>query len=143
MSVHSGTIQAARPSSEKMQAIGLASARILLGLLFLMAGFSGFVFLFAGSPPAQPGLAGQFQDVFFRSHWVQFVDGVEFLSGVLLLSNRYVTLALTLLGAVIANILTFHITMQPGTIAVPLVVLALWTVLAYSKRDRLAPIFTK
>ncbi len=40
---------------------------------------------------------------------------------VLLLSNRYVTLALTLLGAV----------------------LALWLVLAYSNRDNLAPIFKK
>lgn len=127
--------------SKNAQSIGLTSARIVLGVLFLMAGASGFVFLFAGTPPAQPGLAGQFQDVFFRSHWVQFVDGVQLISGVLLLSNRFVTLALTMLGAVIANIITFHVSMQPQTIAVPLAVLALWILLAYQKRERFASLF--
>ncbi|HEV3155582.1 MAG TPA: hypothetical protein VGZ02_17385 [Candidatus Baltobacteraceae bacterium] len=144
MSVNTGFIQATRRSNgERLQSAGLASVRIVLGLVFLMAGVSGFVFLFVTAPPAQPGLAGQFQDVFFRSHWVQFVDGVELLSGLLLLSNRFVTLALTMLGAVIANILAFHISMQPQTIAVPLVVLTLWTVLAYHHRTTLAPLFTK
>jgi hypothetical protein len=35
---------------------------------------------------------------------VPLVDSVEFLTGALLLANRYMPLALTLLGAVISNI---------------------------------------
>jgi putative oxidoreductase len=118
-------------------------ARVLLGLVFVMSGLSGFIFLFMAAPPPQAGLAGAFQNVFFRSHCVQFVDGVQLVSGALLLSNRYVTLALTLLGAVVANILVFHITMQPQTIPVPLVVLILWIILAYRYRANLAPLFKK
>jgi len=37
--------------------------------------------------------------------------GVEFISGVLLLANPFVTLATVLLGTVIANVLMFHIAM--------------------------------
>ena len=143
MSVQAIPTQHAQRASQFAHSKGLLAARIALGLVFTLAGASGFIFLFVSAPPAQPGLAGQFQDVFFRSHWVQFVDGVQLISGLLLLSNRYVTLALTMLGAVLANIFAFHISMQPQTIAVPLVVLALWLVLAYNKRENLAPLFSK
>jgi putative oxidoreductase len=144
MSTNVEPIPAAEVSADsKLQDIVATVARVLLGLVFLLAGGSGFMFLFMSAPPPEPGLAGAFQDVFFRSHWVQFVDGVQLVAGALLLANRYVTLALTLLGAVIANILVFHITMQPQTIAIPLVVLTLWTFLAYRYRENLAHIFKK
>jgi putative oxidoreductase len=116
-------------------------SRILLGLVFSAAGLSGF-FLSASPPPIPPGLAGAFQDVFFKSHWVLFVDSVELLAGVLLLSNRYVPLALTALAAVIANILVFHITMMPAGMPVALVVTALWTIVALPFRALFAPIFS-
>jgi putative oxidoreductase len=117
-------------------------ARILLGLVFLAAGVSGFL-LIANPPPAPPGLAGAFQDVFFKSHWVLFVDAVEALAGALLLANRYVPLAVAMLAAVLYNIFAFHITMAPGTIAVPLVVAALWALVAVRHRASFAPLFVQ
>ena len=120
--------------------IAAPTARVLLGLVFLAAGLSGFL-LISNPPPAPPGLAGAFQDVFFRSRWVLFVDGVELIAGILLLANRYVPLALTLLAAVIANILVFHLTMAQSSLPVPLVVLALWTVVAWRFRTSFAPLF--
>jgi len=124
-------------------AIGVAAARIVLGLIFTLAGISGFAFLFVPAPPAPPGLPSLFMEVFFKTHWVQFVDGVQLIAGVLLLGNRYVPLALVALAAVIANILVFHITMQPAGLPVPIVVVALWFVVAYSRRDDLAPLLRK
>jgi len=118
----------------------VTSARIVLGLVFFAAGLAGFL-LINNPPPAPPGLAGAFQDVFFRSHWVLFVDGVEFISGVLLLTNRFVPLALTLLGAVLSNILAFHITMNPAGIVPGVVLTSLWAVVAWSVRSSLAPLF--
>lgn len=115
-------------------------SRILLGLVFFAAGLSGFI-LSANPPPMPPGLAGTFQDVFFQSHWVLFVDSVEFVAGSLLLANRYLPLALTLLAAVIANILVFHITMQPAGLPVALIVTLLWTVVALPFRSSFAPLF--
>src|ERR1700747_2677043 len=99
-------------------------ARILLGAIFCFAGAAGFFFA-NNPPPAPPGIAGQFQDIFFRSHMVLFVDVIELLSGWLLLLTRYVPLALTMLGAVIYNILVFHITMMPAGLPPALMVTAL------------------
>jgi len=117
-------------------------ARILLGLLFVLTGGSGFYLVFSGAaiPPAPTPLATEFQDVIFRSHFVLFVDGVELIAGVLLLANRYVPLALVALAAVIANILAFHLTMAPSTIVLGVVALVLWLLVAPRYRASLAPL---
>lgn len=117
-------------------------ARILLGLVFGAAGLSGFLLI--SHPPSQPpGLAGEFQDVFFRSYWVLFVDGVELIAGIFLLSNRYVPLALTMLAAVIANIIVFHVTMAPLGLPIAAIVTALWVILASRYRSNFAPLLER
>jgi len=135
--------QSRRASEGAVSAAGVTVARIVLGLVFAASGISGFIFLFVPAPPAPPGLAAAFTDVFFRSHWVQFVDGVELISGVLLLANRYVALALVALIAVIANMFWFHLSMQPAGLPAPLVLLALWIVVALRHRAALLPLLTK
>ncbi len=95
------------------------------------------------APPSPPGLAATFTDAFFRSHWVQFVDGVELIAGLLLLANRYVGLALVALIAVIANMFWFHISMQPAGLPAPLILLGLWIVVAYRNRAALLPLLTE
>ncbi len=117
-------------------------ARILLGLIFFAAGLSGFL-LISHPPAAPPGLAGQFQDVFFRSYWVLFVNGVELLAGILLLANRYVPLALAVLAAVIANIIVFHLTMAQMGLPVAAIVAALWAIVARQYRSSFAPLFVQ
>jgi putative oxidoreductase len=117
-------------------------SRILLGLLFSFAGASGF-YLITNPPPLPAGLAGTFQDVFFRSGWVLFVDSVELIAGILLLTNRFVPLALVMLAAVISNILVFHITMMPAGLPVALVVTVLWTIVAWPLRSSFAPLFVQ
>lgn len=129
-------------TSSQLSRYGVTAARIALGLVFTLAGASIF-FLIANPPPMPPGLAGTFTSAFFESRWVVFVDLVELTAGLLLLSNRFVPLALVLLGAVLSNILAFHITMQPGTIALPVILTALWFVLAYNRRSQLALLLQK
>ncbi|MBV9440323.1 MAG: DoxX family membrane protein [Candidatus Eremiobacteraeota bacterium] len=117
-------------------------ARIVLGVVFCAAGISGFVLV--GHPPAPPpGLAGQFQHVFFASRWVLFVDGIEVVGGVLLLVNRYVPLALIALAAVIANIIVFHATMQPAGLPIAAVIAVLWALVAARHRDRFIPLLAR
>ena len=143
MEVNVSAIEPQRATVGGASAITATVARIMLGLVFLASGISGFVFLFVPAPPAAPGLAATFTEIFFRSHWVQFVDGVELISGVLLLANRYVALALVALIAVIANILWFHLSMQPAGLPAPFVLLALWIVVARRHRAALLPLLAK
>ncbi len=121
---------------DRLARYGLVAARVVVGLVFTLAGASVF-FLIGHPPPMPPGLAGTFASAFFASRWVVFVDLVEMTAGVLLLANRAVPFALVLLAAVLSNILVFHVTMQPQTIALPLVLAGLWFALAYRHRATL------
>lgn len=114
--------------------------RILLGALFTLAGLSGLYFLTHSIPPAPAGLANDFQQVFFASHWVFFIDAVEFIGGVLLLANRYVPLALTLLAGVIFNILVYHLMIQPSGLPLAIGVAIVWAVVASRHRRTFAPL---
>jgi hypothetical protein len=69
------------------------------------------------------------------------VKAVELATGILLLAGRYVPLALTLLAPVVVNIVAFHLFLEPATIAVPLVALALGVYLAWTERRAYAPLF--
>jgi putative oxidoreductase len=118
--------------------VAAAIARILLGLLFMTAGAFSF---FVAHPAPMPGLAGEFIEVFYRSHWALFVAAAQVALGVLLLVNRFVPVALIMLAAFLYNSFAFHITMLPSTAPIPMVVLALWFLVAWPYRRLFAPIF--
>ena len=67
------------------------------------------------------------------------IAATEIAAGVLLLSGRFVPLALTLLAPVIVNILAFHLLLAKGGLGVPLAVLGAELFLAWSYRDAFAP----
>jgi len=118
--------------------IATTIARILLGLSFTFAGGSGF---FITTPPHEPGLAGAFNDLFFRSHWVYFVGAAQFTLGVLLLVNRFVPVALIMLAAFLYNSFAFHLTMAPSGLPAPAIVFALWLLVSLKYRALFAPLF--
>jgi len=110
-------------------------ARIVLGLAFLVFGLNGF---FGFLPmPEQPGAGGAFLGALAATGYMfPLIKGTEVLVGVLLLSNRFVPLALTLLAPVTVNIVAFHAFLDaPASLGLPLVLLALQLGLAWSYRD--------
>lgn len=109
-------------------------ARLLLGLLFLVFGLNGFL-NFIPMGPMPLGLAGQFTAALFESHYMTVVFTLEFAGGVLLLLNRYVPLALTLLAPVIVNIVLFHVFMAPSGLPLAMVVTVLWMLTAHKFRS--------
>ena len=117
--------------------IATTVARIVLGLLFLAAGASDFFI----TPPPLPGLAGAFNDVFFKSHWVLFVAVAQITIGVLMLANRYVPVALIILAAFLYNSFAFHITMMPSALFAPVIGFVLWLIVALKYRALFSPLF--
>lgn len=116
-------------------------ARILLGVLFLVFGLNGFLnFLSMGPPPT--GLAGQFIGALFQSHYYWVIAALQVVAGVLLIVNRYVPLALVLLGPIIVNILLYHIFMMPQGIVLALVATILWFIVFYGYRYYFSGIFS-
>jgi len=113
-------------------------ARLILGLGFIAAGASAF---FISTPPPQPGLAGAFNDLFFRSHWVYFVSVAQITLGLLLLVNRFVPIALIMLAAFLYNSFAFHITMAQSGLPAPAIVFVLWLTVSLKYRALFAPVF--
>ena len=114
-------------------------ARLLLGLVFTVFGLNAFLHFFP-SPPV-PGLAGQFMGALLGSHYYVIAFGTELIGGALLLGNRYVPLALTLLGPVIVNILSFHMFLDSKNMASAIVVTVLWFVVFSQVRSSFAGLF--
>ncbi|MGB8965300.1 MAG: hypothetical protein WCB99_06645 [Candidatus Cybelea sp.] len=118
------------------------AARILLGLMFTVFGLNGFLH-FIPNPPSVPQNAMTFLGILVQSHFSYFVFGVQLLSGLLLLVNRFVPLTVVVLAAVIANIIAFHITMWPASLfPMPLIATVLWFVVAWRVRDHLNPLLS-
>jgi putative oxidoreductase len=115
-------------------------ARILLGLVFVVFGLNGLK-PFLPMPPPPPGPAGQFIGALLASHYYLVIFVVQFLGGLILLTGRYVPLALVLLGPVLVNILCFHIFMLPAGLPMALVVTLLWAIVAWWNRQHFAGIF--
>lgn len=105
--------------------IAVTVARILLGLLFTVFGLNGFFHFIKMAPPTGQ-LAGQYMGALFLSHYLVVVFVLQVIGGVLLLVNRYVPLALVLLGPVVVNIVLFHSTMAPEGLPLALFAVVLW-----------------
>ena len=116
-------------------------ARYLLGLMFTVFGLNGFLNFIHQPPPTNP-LAMQFFVAVSASHFAGFFFAVQVLGGLLLLTGFFVPLALTLLAAVLYNILAFHLTMAPASIAPGLLACVLWVLVFLQYRDSFRDIFS-
>ena len=89
-------------------------------------------------PPPPQGLVGLYLRAFFESGYVYVIGALQVISGLLLLIGRFVPLALTILGAIIFNILVFHTLMAPEGFPPAIVVTVLELFLLWRYRDAFA-----
>ncbi|HVJ07293.1 MAG TPA: hypothetical protein VM554_02840 [Acidisarcina sp.] len=117
-------------------------ARLLLGLIFLVFGLNAFLhFIPMGPMPSGP--AAQFVGALAQSHYMPIVAVIQIVTSLLLLVNRYVPLALVLLGPVIVNIFFFHLLMEPSGLPLGILVVVLWCVVAIYHRQAFSGIFVQ
>jgi len=107
--------------------------------MFTVFGLNGFFHFIPQPPPANP-LALQFLGAVVASHFALSFFAVQVIAGLLLLAGYFVPLALTLLAAVLYNILAFHLTLAPG-IAPGFVACVLWVVVFLQYRESFQGIF--
>ena len=108
-------------------------SRYLLGLVFFVFGLNGFLHFIPVPPPKEP-LAGQYLGALAASHYFVVIYLLQLVPGLLLLANRFVPLALTLLGPGLANGVFFHAVMAPEGLPLPLILSVLWLVVAFYHR---------
>ena len=115
-----------------------AIVRILLGLMFLVFGLNGFL-NFMPQPKDLPAEIVNVMGALMNAGYMAVVSGAEVIIAVLLLTNRFVPLALAILAPIVVGIITFHIAMAPATIVPGIVVLLMEVYLAWAYRGAFRP----
>ena len=117
-------------------------ARLLLGLIVVVFGLNGFL-NFLNMGPLPSGFAGQFIIALAASHYLWVIAGLQVVGGVLLLVNRFVPLALVLLGPIIVNILLYHVFLNRSGAQLAILVTILWFIVFYGHRQYFSGIFVQ
>jgi uncharacterized membrane protein YphA (DoxX/SURF4 family) len=118
--------------------IPTVAARVVIGLVFTVFGLNKLL-QFLPTPPMSGPPAEFFGALFATGYMLPLIAATEIVAGVMLLSGRFVPLALTLLAPIIVNIVAFHLFLAKGGLGVPLVVLAAEVYLAWAYRDAFVP----
>ena len=118
------------------------AARVVLGHVFFVFGLDGFLHFIPPPPPGSipQGAADLAMAMMATKYMFALVKGTELVAGTLLLANRFVPLALTVLAPVVVNILAFHAFLAPSGIVPGLVVAALGSYLAWQHRATFRPV---
>ena len=116
-------------------------ARYLLGFVFAVFGLNGFLH-FIPQPPPSSAMALQYLTALGTSHYIVPVFLFQLIAGILLLVNRFVPLALTVLAAIITNILLYHATMDPKGIGLGLIVAIVWILVYLGYRSSFRPLLS-
>jgi uncharacterized membrane protein YphA (DoxX/SURF4 family) len=119
----------------------VTAARILTGLSFLIFGLNGFFnFIPPPSTPIPEGALAFGGALATTGYMIPLIKGTEVLAALLLLSNRFVPLALLLLAPVVVNIVAFHAFLAPDGVGIASVHAALVVYLAWAHRQAFAPV---
>jgi putative oxidoreductase len=111
-------------------------ARVLLGLIFVVFGLHGF-FQFSFIPaPEMNEAAGSFMGALVGTgYFMVAVKLVELVSGLMILTGRFLPLGLILLAPVSVSILLFHTFLDQAGLGMAIFLVAMQLFLAWSYRD--------
>lgn len=114
--------------------------RILLGGLFAFSGFTKFVPIVPQSMDGMPAEAVAFATALGESGYIMpLVAAVEVVAGLMLLTNRFVPLGLTLLAPIVVGIVGFHVFLAPSGVVMVLVIAVMEVYLAWAYWSAFAP----
>jgi uncharacterized membrane protein YphA (DoxX/SURF4 family) len=134
----SGSSRERKTTMNTISRLAPAASRLLLGLVFFVFGLNGFL-QFLPTPPAPGGAIAFLGALAATGYMFPLIKSVEVIGGAMLLSNRFVPLALAIVAPNVVNIVLFHAVLAPGGLAVALFVLALEIFTAWAYRDAFAP----
>lgn len=102
--------------------------RSLMGLLFVA---SGIAFFFTTPPPLEGPMGDFFKGMAATGYFFYLLKGTEITCGLMLLTGKFVPLALVILAPVIINIFMVHAFLAPEGVPLALVIGILEIYLAF------------
>ena len=118
-------------------------ARLLLGLIFVVFGLNFWLHFIPLPPPAEGSAAASFMFAMYGSGYLTVVKVLEVTGGLLLLSGRFVNLALATLGPIVLNIALYHVFLVQGGYPMAIVLGVLSLVALAGRPDFRAALFSQ
>lgn len=116
--------------------------RTLVGLLFIFASVT-FLFGLITPPPMPDGPMKSFSEGLGASgYFMHLLKITELVCGILLVSGRFVPLALVVLSPIVINIFMVHLLLERSGLPVAIFLVAALIFLAYYYRSAFAPLLT-
>ena len=113
--------------------------RLLFGAFWLVFGLNNFFHFFPVPSPAPQAAA--FMAALEQTGYVMpLVFATEVLVGVMLLTNRWVPLALLMLAPILANILLYDLFLNQAGLAIGAVLVVIYNLLLYGQRRVFSPL---
>jgi len=124
--------------------IAMIIVRTLMGLLFLFGSIYYFLMVMgvAETPPMEGPVKAFNQGLAASGYFFHLLKITEFVCGLLLVTGRFVPLALVVLSPIIINILAVHIFLDRSGLPVALFLVFANVFLAYCYRDAFKPLLT-
>lgn len=116
-------------------------ARYFLGIVFLVAGINGYVYLFGLEPFIVT--SPEAMQLFQFDYLLVVEKSLEIICGILLLFNRYVPLTLAILAPLIANIFLLHVFVDQSLLALAIVIVIAHSYMLYNYRMSFRKILEK
>ena len=125
-------------TATKVRRVAHPIARVLLGLLLIANSPVGTLVRSPSSGPHGDALL----DALWGSPWIMVLTKtIELAAGILLVSHRFVPLALALFAPVLVNILGFQAAFSPRALPLGALLLVLSLFVAWENRTSFAPLF--
>jgi hypothetical protein len=137
------TAAADQPRSRTFARIIPTIVRFLMGLPLLVFGLNGFFNFIPPPPTPMPAGAMAFAGALFQSgYMMQLIGATQLVVGLMLVTNRFVPLALVLFAPFIVNSIAFHVFLERSGLPMAGVFLALELYLAWVYRAAYRPLLT-
>lgn len=112
----------------------IIGARVILGLIFTVFGLNGF-FHFIPNPEMNEPMTTFMMALAGTGYFMIVVKVVEVVSGLMILTGRFLPLGLILLAPVSVHILFVHLFLDQAGLAMAIVIVVLQVFLAFAYRD--------
>lgn len=124
------------------------ASRILLGLIFVIFGSNGLLMVLTGSgfipaPPPAPEMATIMTGFMATIYLMPLVKILQIIAGLLLLSGRFVNLAITLLAPIIVNILCIHLFVDLAGAPIAIFIVIMLAILIKNRWSSFSPLLKK
>jgi len=114
----------------------LRGCRLILGIIFLVFGVNGF-YTFIPVPKMAPAAEEFMSALINTGYMLYFWKSIEVVSGVMLITNRFVFLATLILLPITANIFLFHLFLDPKNLLIGFFVLTANLAILYSFKEKI------